>query len=361
MTMARRPRVFFGSALVAPGRGGIARVARMTARALAQSGAERVEGLSYLDRRTIDIAGLRMRPALGSKLLYALLAHRHGLRATHAIYDSVGVARAHPRFAGIPYALWLHGIEAWGPMPAEHRAAVRGAALAIVNSRTTLERHQSANGPLANARLCWLGTEQDEAPGERAGFEGPPRVLIVGRIEAPEGRKGHDELVDVWPRVAAAAPGARLVIAGSGTGFAALRAKVAGSSAAGSIDLLGHVPEPDMPALFASAHVFAMPSRQEGFGVVYAEAMRHGLPVVASREDAGCEINVDGETGYNVSALDQPMLAETLIALLREPDRCATLGEAAFERWRRHFRYSCFARRFLDIWNEFAEGGDLDV
>ena len=360
MTMARRPRVFFGSALVAPGRGGIARVARMTARALAESGAERVEGLSYLDRRSIDVAGLRMRPAFGSKLLYALLAHRHGLRATHAIYDSVGVARAHPRFAGVPFALWLHGIEAWGPMPAGHRAALRHAALVIVNSRTTLERHQSTNGPLANARLCWLGTEQDEAPGERARFEGPPRALIVGRTEALE-HKGHDELIDVWPWVAAAAPGARLVIAGSGTGFAALRAKVAASPAAGSIDLLGHVPEPEMPALFAGAHVFAMPSRQEGFGVAYAEAMRFGLPIIASREDAGCEINIDGETGYNVSALDRRMLAETLIALLRDPDRCATLGDAAFERWRRHFRYSCFARRFLDIWSEFAEGGGLDV
>jgi phosphatidylinositol alpha-1,6-mannosyltransferase len=348
------PRIFFGSALVAPGRGGIARVARMTARALVQSDAARVEALSYLDDEAVKIAGLRVRPAHGSKLLYALLTYRHGLRATHALYDSIGVARAHPRFARIPYGVWMHGIEAWGPMPDEHRAAAQRADLVIVNSRTTLDRHQAANGPLANARLCWLGTEQDEPPALRARFDGPPRVLIVGRVEAPEGRKGHDELLDVWPQVVAAVPEARLVIAGSGTGLEALRSRALSSSVGASIDLLGHVAEEDLPALFSSAHVYAMPSRQEGFGIAYAEAMRFGLPIVASRDDAGQEINLDGETGHNVDAGDQTGLADTLVALLRDPDRCAALGAAAAERWRRHFRYSCFAERFLGIWNEFA-------
>jgi phosphatidylinositol alpha-1,6-mannosyltransferase len=358
---ARAPRVFFGSALLAPGRGGIARVARITARALAESDAARVEALSYLDDRTVEIAGLRASAAHGSKLLYALGAWRLGLRATHALYDSVGVARAHPRFARTPYGVWLHGVEAWGPMPQEHRAAAQRADLVLVNSRTTLERHQAANGPLANPRLCWLGTEQDEPPGLRARFEGPPRALLVGRIEAPEGRKGHYEMVDVWPKVVAAVPGARLIVAGAGTGLEALRRHAAASPAAASIDVLGHVPEEGLPALFASAHVYAMPSRQEGFGIAYIEAMRFGLPIIASLDDAGCEINVDGETGYNVAAADRDRLADCLIELLRSPDRCAVLGAAAAERWRIHFRYSCFAQRFLAIWNEFASIGGRDV
>lgn len=357
----RAPRIFFGSALLTPGRGGIARVARITARALAQSDASRVEALSYLDEQSMDIAGLRVHPAHGSKLIYALHAWRYGLRASHALYDSVGVARAHPRFAGTPYGVWLHGIEAWGLMPKEHRAAAQRADLVLVNSRTTLERHQAANGPLANPHLCWLGTEQDEPPRERARFDGPPRALLVGRIEAPEGRKGHYEMVDVWPQVVAAAPDARLVIVGAGTGLEALRRHAAASPAAAAIDILGHVPEEELPALFASAHVYAMPSRQEGFGIAYIEAMRFGLPIIASLDDAGCEINVDGGTGFNVAAADQGRLAEILIELLRSPDRCAVLGAAAAERWRRHFRYSCFAERFLGIWNEFTGSGAAHV
>jgi phosphatidylinositol alpha-1,6-mannosyltransferase len=353
------PSAFFGSALLAPGRGGIARVARMTARALAQSDAARLEAASFLDTRVMQIDRLRAAPAYGSKALFALLAHRGARRASHALYDCVGVARAHPRswLTPPPFAVWMHGIECWEALTGDRRAAARRARLVIVNSQATLDRHQSLHGPLETARVCWLATEQDEPPESRAGFAGPPRVLIVGRIEASECRKGHHELIDVWPQVVAAVPDARLAICGGGAGLAAFRETVAASPAARSIDVLGHVAEEALPALYVNAHVYAMPSRQEGFGVAYVEAMRFGLPVVASLDDAGREVNVDGVTGYNLRAGDRTTLCETLVALLRAPDLCAKLGEAGFDRWRENFRYSCFAKRFLDIWTDFTRAG----
>ncbi len=351
-------RIMFGSALFAPGQGGIACVARMTARALIESDAA-VDLISFLDREPTEVAGVRAKIARGDKLRFALMTHFRALRATHAIYDSVGIARAHPRLFGdkIPRALWMMGLESWEGMRGDYLATVRSANLVVAISRYTLERHQAAHGQLPQARICWLATEQDAPPATLARFEGPPRVLIVGRIEATEGLKGHDELIACWPKVVAEIPAARLVIAGSGSGFDALKAKVGASPAAGAIDVLGFVPEADMPALFASAHVYAMPSRQEGFGIVYVEAMRFGLPVIASLGDAGQEINVDGVTGYTVAPGDVGELGEKLIHLLRNTDVAAAMGRVGFERWRTHFRYSCFAQRFLEIWREFAEGG----
>ena len=73
------------------------------------------------------------------------------------------------------------------------------------------------------------------------------------------------------------------------------------SSAASQIVFEGFVPEADLDRYYASATVFAMPSRGEGFGLVYIEAMRHGLPVIASDEDAGPEIVKHGETGYTIN------------------------------------------------------------
>jgi phosphatidylinositol alpha-1,6-mannosyltransferase len=140
------------------------------------------------------------------------------------------------------------------------------------------------------------------------------------------------------------------VIVGSGTGLAAIRDKVRSSTVASSIDVLGYVSELKMPELFESAHVLAMPSRQEGFGIVYIEAMRHGLPVIASRHDAGQEINVDGETGFNVDLDRKNELTERLIELLSNADRAAAMGEVGFRRWQQHFRYSSFADRFLAHW-----------
>jgi phosphatidyl-myo-inositol dimannoside synthase len=86
---------------------------------------------------------------------------------------------------------------------------------------------------------------------------------------------------------------------------------------------------------------------------VYIEAMRHGLPVVASVHDAGQEVNLDGRTGYNVN-LDRPdELPDRLIHLLRDPDHAAALGAAGQRRWAEHFRYSAFRERFRPHLREF--------
>jgi phosphatidylinositol alpha-1,6-mannosyltransferase len=111
--------------------------------------------------------------------------------------------------------------------------------------------------------------------------------------------------------------------------------------------------EEEKNSLWAETNVFAMPSRSEGFGFVYIEAMRHGLPVLASVHDAGSEVNVDGVTGYNVNLDREGELAERIVHLLREPDHAAQLGNQGRARWHDHFCYSAFRERFLPILREF--------
>ena len=60
------------------------------------------------------------------------------------------------------------------------------------------------------------------------------------------------------------------------------------------IEFRGFVPDEQIEDVWASATLFAMPGVMEGFGLVYIEAMRHGLPVIASVHDAAPEINLDG-------------------------------------------------------------------
>ena len=65
--------------------------------------------------------------------------------------------------------------------------------------------------------------------------------------------------------------------------------------------------------------------------------------------DAGAEVNVDGQTGYNVN-LDKPEeLADRLIHLLKSPDLAQSLGQAGHDRWRRYFRFSAFSQRLNKI------------
>ena len=350
--------VALGVATLGPGHGGIARVARMSARALIESGAD-LELISFLDASKLKLHNHPVSGCRANKLTFAARIHMAALTRQFVLYDSIGLGRGHPVIPGLrrPFATWMHGTEVYENMRADYRAVLARAAMVIANTKYTLDRHQALYGPLRSAKVCWLATEHDEPPvdGQMVSFAGPPSALIVGRIETSEGWKGHSELIACWPAVMAAVPGARLVIAGGGTGVEALRNHVRASGFAGQVDVLGFVEEATMPELFAKAHVFAMPSRQEGFGIAYVEAMRHGLPVIASTHDAGQEVNVDGETGFNVD-LDHPTdLTRRLITLLSQTDLARSMGQQGFARWRTHFRYSCFAARFVRIWREFEE------
>lgn len=348
------PRTFLGAATLAHGRGGIASVARMSAKALAAAG-HAVTVTSYLDDAPVIIAGTRSAPTHRGKLRFVAACHRAALTHTHFVYDSAAMARAHPRLPGLrrPYAVWMHGVEAWEALRPPAEAALRNADLVLVNSRHTLERYQALHGELPAARVCWLGAETDEEPEPAAADAGPPTVLILARIDAGDSYKGHAELIAGWPQVTAAIPEARLLIAGGGSGLGEIRARAAASPVTANIDILGFVLESEIDGLWRRAHVFAMPSRGEGFGLVYIEAMRHGLPVIASAHDAGREVNVDGATGFNVS-LDRPgELADQLIRLLGNAALRRRMGAAGLARWREHFRFSSFADRLLPLLEPF--------
>lgn len=140
----------------------------------------------------------------------------------------------------------------------------------------------------------------------------PPHVLYAGRL-SPE--KGIRELVE-------AARGLPLVVAGDGP----LRGEVP--------DALGFVPHDELAVLYERAAVVACPSHREGFGVVCAEAMAYGRPVVAGAVGGLLDLVVDGETGLLVPPRDSAALRAALQRLLGDPELRRRLGAGARERAR---------------------------
>ena len=351
---ALSPQIFFGAALLEAGKGGIARVARLTAQFLTQN-YDDLAILSYLDKVPVSIGGHAVARARSGKVEFVARCLAASLNRTHFVFDSAGLARSqisvNPWHR--PCAIWMHGIEVWELAKPPALAALSVANLILVKSHFTLARHEALHGPRPQAKVCWLATEDDIAPVSVSPRNGPPTAFILGRIDELEGYKGHAELIACWPSVRQAVPDARLVIAGGGGGLSALKSLVARSPVAHAIDCLGFVPEAEIDSIWRRAHVLAMPSRKEGFGLVYVEAMRHGLPVIASVQDAGSEVNIHGQTGLNVDLNKRDDLPRALIEVLRAPDRARRMGEAGFRRWQTEFNYSAFARRLQPILTEF--------
>jgi glycosyltransferase involved in cell wall biosynthesis len=129
---------------------------------------------------------------------------------------------------------------------------------------------------------------------------------------------------------------ARLRIVGTGPQGEALQALARALGLSDRVTFLGHIPFDRLAEEYRSADIFCLPSVQEGFGIVFLEAMAACLPVVACQAAAVPEVVADGETGLLVPPFDVPALAFVLDRLaIHEADR-RRLGEAGRNRVARY-------------------------
>jgi phosphatidylinositol alpha-1,6-mannosyltransferase len=329
--------------------GGVAVVARLLWRVIEEQWGGRARLLTLSD-------GSRT-PSFFDKTRYALaLAALQSRGATDwVLFSHLGLAKplaGIPKPCQTPYAVFLHGIEVWKPLTAGEHAVLERAALRLSNSRFTADRVMEMHPGIGPVAACPLGLPpapraSTEHAGERFAF-GPHAVLTVGRMLQSERYKGHDELIDAWPEVVAAVPDARLVIAGTGDDLPRLKAKAA-SRAGAAIVFTGFVSDAVLAGLYDAAALFALPSRGEGFGLVYLEAMSHRLACVGSTYDAAGEVIADGTTGCLVDQDRRGALAGTLIRLLVDEDRRRALGQAGYDRARTEFSFERFSARLCHL------------
>jgi glycosyltransferase involved in cell wall biosynthesis len=150
-------------------------------------------------------------------------------------------------------------------------------------------------------------------------------------------------------------PDLQIRIVGDGPERAALEDRARELQLAGTARLLGDVSREQLVEEYANADCFCLPSVQEGFGIVFLEAMTAGLPVVACRAAAIPEVVLDGRTGVLVPPRDPDALARALGDLLAAPDRGILLGTAG-RQWAATFTPERVARRFLDAVHSIVEG-----
>lgn len=244
--------------------------------------------------------------------------------------------------------LLVYGIEAWKPLknPLSRRLLRNCRAIISISAitRDRLLEWSGYSGPtylLPNA----IHPEQYGSRAKRADLveryhvAGKRVILTVGRLESAERYKGFDEVMEVLPNLP---PDVVYLIAGGGNDFPRLQQRALDLGVADRVVFTGLFPETDKADLYSLADIYAMPSRGEGFGFVYLEALASGVPVIGSKQDGGREALLDGKLGLLVDPSNPAEIESAIRELLARPTR----GIPALLD---HFSFANFATRASEI------------
>ncbi len=260
---------------------------------------------------------------------------------------------------GARLAVFLHGIEAWIPLGGLRMRALERSALLLANSHYTIDRFRKANAAFTHAaiRACQLGVPDSGSTTTQSTIAGP-YALIVGRLSSQERYKGHDTLLQLWRETIEVCPAARLVIVGDGDDRARLEDKTKQLGLTNAVSFLGRVSGERLESLYRDCSFFVMPSGDEGFGLVFLEAMRAGKACLAAK-GAAEEVIEDGVTGLIVPPHDRQALLKAIAEFFRDPELATQMGRAGRERYQAHFTQTHFEKRLLDALNLQTQDGEF--
>jgi glycogen(starch) synthase len=261
-------------------------------------------------------------------------AARRAARDADLVHAHWWPSGAVARMTGRPYVvqLWGTDVELVRRVPALRplaRSVVAAARLVVCASRALAEEAERLGAH--DVRVIPSGVD---IPAEVGAEDDPPHILFAGRL-SPE--KGVLELLG-------AANGLPLVVVGDGP----LRAHVP--------QALGFLPHEELQHRYRRAAVVACPSYREGFGVVAAEAMAHGRPVIASAVGGLLDLVRHEETGLLVPPGDAGALRAALERLLADADLRRRLGDAGRSRARSQLAWDVVVERTLEAYADAVVG-----
>lgn len=346
--------------------GGIQRVSLQTAAVLTEWAAERGEAVAVLSlneavgEHRVQVGGVdvTVRGFAGSRTRFVAAVLRLGRRA-----DTVLLG--HPGFAplcsalrllrpGVRTLVFAYGVDVWSRRPLDERLGLRAASgvlsISEYTSRKLVELNDVAPGQI-HLLYCSLppGAEDERLAAAPRAEPAGPVLLSVSRLWAVETGKGIDTVIRALPRVLARAPGAEYWIVGDGDARPGLEALAREMGVAGRVRFMGRVSDGELLAAYQAADVFLLPSNQEGFGIVYVEAMRQGCPVIAGNHGGAPEVVDDGVTGFLVEHGDETAIATRVVQLLEDPELRARMGRAARARVEELFTHRRFRDRVRQI------------
>jgi glycosyltransferase involved in cell wall biosynthesis len=337
------------------GDGGIPRILALYSRALADL-APHVKGVRFValndliadDRDLRRYTGANLEAwscCSGSKRRFIRESFRLSAGCDHIICGHIGqlpVALALSLLRpGLTYDLVAHGIEVWRRPSLFQRLALRRVRRVLcVSEFTRFRMEEVARVPSSRMTIVHNGLDVFfEIPTKAPTATEPPTALCVSRLSQSDAYKGVDTLIEAMPAVLVRRPDFRLRIIGQGDDRARLAALISKLGLGHAVTLSGYVSDKELQQALRDCRMLTLPSRSEGFGLVYLEAMAQGKPCLGARAGGAPEV-ITPETGLLVEYGDRPAIAEAMLEMLEQKWSPATILSRA-----REFSYPRFRER----------------
>ena len=277
------------------------------------------------------------------------------------------VAQLVKEIVGVPYVLVAHGIDAWRLKNRARKKSLHGAERVLAVSRYTRERLIQATDldpqrvhilPNTFSAERFVITRKSPRLLERYGFNAQtPIILTVCRLAGAERYKGYDQMIRALPHILRHVPDARYLLVGSGPDRSRAERLAVELNVQHAVVFAGLVPDEELSDYYNLCDLFAMPSKAEGFGIVYLEALACGKPVLAGNKDGSCDALADGELGLLVDPDDTAEIASETVRVLRRQHTHLNLfrPEILRQRVTEQFGYDRFKDKVADRLRPFLE------
>lgn len=242
------------------------------------------------------------------------------------------------RLRGVPFWTVAHGFEAWDAQRPSVLRALRACDRVLAVSSYTravlIDRHG-----LRPERVHLMPNTFDAErfqPGprplpllQRLGIDPAKRIILtVARIEERERYKGYDQIIRTMPEVLSCVPEAHYLLVGRGNDAGRVQQMIAQRGLGHCVTVANDIEDDELPDCYRACDVFVMPSKREGFGIVFLEALAAGKPVVAGKLDGSVDPLLHGELGILLDpdnaaeirdAIIDVLLGRHPLAVLRDP------------------------------------------
>ncbi len=278
----------------------------------------------------------------------------------HAALPCGHAAALLSRRLNIPFVVTVHGLDVFntcflGGIPAAWRRKVsvevyRAARTVICISGKVQEILKTGMPADTCSAIVYNGVNPSLfSPDSPAAGPFDPEILVVGNLLRS---KGHELVLRALANLRASFPQLRCRIIGEGPERARVEALVRGLDIERQVQFVGRQSRSAVAEAMRRCSVFVLPSRNEGLGCVYLEAMSCGKPVIGCRGQGIEEVIEQGKNGWLIPADGLEELVQGLAALLGSPEVCARIGTAARQTILEKFTLSHQAQHLARIYRQ---------